>query len=461
MLRKATRIGFMVLGVLILLSGTPGLADTSEVEAALERAIEESEAESDGDGSEEESAPAAAPAPQGPSGPLSRLSVHGFLTQAWADANYTEVPLGVLPPIPGVRPPGVVGPLGSSPDLVETTLGIPEGGTTNYRDLALQFRYDMSDKDIFVVQLSSTAVGDSPLQNFGEEIELDWAFYERRLTDNTSLKVGRVQIPLGIYNELRDVGTILPLYRPSSLFYGQDAFTSETVDGLAFTHTFFADSAWNFEASAYAGEWTSIIFAPGISNEIARAEDGFGYQFWLRSPWNVSLGTGMVSFDHKGGGVLEPINGRREIFHASLDAIFGRFTLQAEWKGETDVQVDLGARVPPGVLRGFDVSEWYALVGFQATEKLRIFAQSETAFFRGRWIPIGVSDVGRKQREDVALALNYGFTPTIVLKAEYHWTVSRGFNVFPDFSTGQFRLRDDIYEADDGSYSILALAVSF
>ena len=450
MLRKATQSGFVMLGVLTVLSGVAGFAEpASELEEILAEALEEAATESTEDDSGEESSPP--PQPTGPTGPLSKLSVHGFLTQAWADADFTEVPVGV-------RPDGSTGPLGPSPDLVELTLGIPEGGTTDYRDLALQFRYDMTDKDVFVVQFSSRSIGQSPLQDFGDEIELDWAFYERRLTDHTSLKVGRVQIPLGIYNELRDVGTVLPLYRPSSLFYGEGAFTSETVDGAVLTHTFFSDSAWNLETAIYGGEWTAINFIPGQISELSRAKGG-GYQLWLASPWDVRLGTGLVTFDHEGGGFLEPINGSREIFHVSLDAAFGRFTLQSEWKEETNVHIDVGAG--PGTFVEFDVSEWYILAGVQLTEKLRLFAQSETAFFSAQLIPLDINTDGRKQREDNALALNFSFTPSIVLKAEYHWTVSRGADRYVDFSTGAFRLRNEVYKADDGSYSILALAVSF
>ncbi len=448
MFRKASQIGVLVLGVLVLLSGAPGFSAASpELEAALEEAL----AEAAGDDGDSDSGSTPAPAERA-AGPLSKLSVHGFLTQGWADASYTDIPVGV-------RPDGTTGPLGATPDQFEVFLGIPEGGTTSYRDLALQFRYEMSEKDTFVVQFSSRTVGTSPLQEFRDEVELDWAFYERRLTDHTSLKVGRVQIPFGIYNELRDVGTILPFYRPSSLFYKEDAFTSETVDGLALTHTFFADSTWNLEASAYAGEWDALFFAPGVFEEVVRARDAYGYQLWLVTPWDVRLGTGLISFIQEGGGFLEPVSGRRDIFHASLDAAFGRFMFQAEWEEETGGVLDVGF---PGNLLHADFNEWYVLAGFDITEKLRIFGQHEVAHIKQELVPFDLNSDDRDQREDTAVALNYAFTPSIILKGEYHWTVSRGTNRYFDFSTGPFpRGRNETYKADGGSYSIVALAVSF
>src|SRR5205085_12405810 len=111
---------------------------------------------------------------------------------------------------------------------------------------------------------------------------------------STGLKVGKVQIPLGIYNEVRDVGTVLPFYRPSFNFYGEGAFTSETVDGIVVSHNFFNDSAWSVDADAYFGGWDLIEtdFASNVSSR-ARVENTVGTQIWLNTPINgLRLGTG-------------------------------------------------------------------------------------------------------------------------------------------------------------------------
>ena len=49
---------------------------------------------------------------------------------------------------------------------------------------------------------------ESPFQVFQPDVALDWLFYEHRFADG-AVKVGRVKIPFGIYNEVRDVGTLL------------------------------------------------------------------------------------------------------------------------------------------------------------------------------------------------------------------------------------------------------------
>ena len=82
----------------------PELADA--VEEALAEAVAEAD-DSGGDGDDngqEDEAPVAAPRPSGLSGALSKLSVHGFLTQAYAESNFVDIPVGPLPPPPLGRP---------------------------------------------------------------------------------------------------------------------------------------------------------------------------------------------------------------------------------------------------------------------------------------------------------------------------------------------------------------------
>lgn len=445
-----TAVGILLVGAVLSLAlpsfadsnlSTLGVSTSSSDDIDSEAVVEE---ESDGNASTQSADTAAA------SGALSKLSVHGFLTQAWADAKFVEVPTQT-------QPDGTVVPLGPSPSLFEEALGIPEDGTTNYRFLALQFRYDISQRDVFVVQLSSRTLGFSSLQQFEDEIELDWAFYERRLADNTSVKIGRVQIPFGIFNEIRDVGTILPFYRPSILVYKEASFTSETVDGLSLSHTFFADKDWNLDVSLYAGEWDSIQVVPQSPDlsSVIRASNGYGYQIWLNTPFSgVRLGTSLISFRQQGGpfAVLD----RRDIYLGSLDAPLGRFTLQAEWSVEEDITFP----TPIGN-RSVSPSEWYVQAGFRATDKLGIWGLWDVSeisidcpcFLGGAF--------GRTQRETKGMSLNYQFSPALVLKLEHHLTAEEGFTSTPDFSTGAFLLRNDVFEAKDGHYTILSLSVSF
>ncbi|MEM9558554.1 MAG: hypothetical protein AAGC60_30155 [Acidobacteriota bacterium] len=375
-----------------------------------------------------------------------KFQVHGFLTQAYADASFAEG--------------GVSTPLAS-----ELTLGIPEDGTTDYRFLALQFRYEITDKDIVIVQLSSRRLGDSPIQTVEDEIELDWAFYERRLTENTSLKVGRVQIPLGIFNEIRDVGTILPFYRPSFVFYSEGSFTSETVDGILLSHTFFSETDWSLDADVYYGEFDLIEATSGFAEApavIARAEDAYGGQLWLNTPvLGLRFGAGFQQRDVTEGleGVFRPVDGASDFddYWFSVDAVFNKWVARAEWR---EIEGVLDSPLF-GFVSTATQTNSYAQLGYHFTDKIRLYVQAEYADIENV-----SSSFTRPQefddRRDYGIALNYLFSPNVVAKLEYHEYSDETGILTPVFTPGGLRFEPGtIGTTGDGNYSILSLAVSF
>lgn len=142
---------------------------------------------------------------------ISKLSIHGYLSQAYAKSDGNQI------------------------------LGVDSEGTTDYRTAALLLRYEMSDFDSFVVQLSNERLGESPFGALREDVTFDWLFYERKIGGSTALRVGKVPNPFGIYAELRDVGILLPFYRPPNSIY-QEFFLSETIDGVSVSRDFHGES---------------------------------------------------------------------------------------------------------------------------------------------------------------------------------------------------------------------------
>ena len=388
-------------------------------------------------------------------GPLSKLSVHGFLTQAYATADFATGGF-------------------SSPTADEIILGIPEDGTSDYRSMAIQFRYEISPKDVMIIQFSSRSLGESPIQDVEDEIELDWAFYERRLTDHTSLKVGRVQIPFGIFNEIRDVGTILPFYRPPFAFYREGSFTSETVDGVVLSHTFGAQSDWSLEADVYFGEWdlveTNFLESEGITR-LARVADAIGFQLWLNTPVSgLRFGVGGHQRDVSGGweGLFRPIGGEDTFdeFYLSLEYVNEKFVVRSEYR---EFSAD-----PDPVFFGGTFPLGYIQIGYHPTEKFRIYAQYEFADAEHTLDELNTTfppfapateAVQADLRRDTGIALNYVFSPNVVLKLEHHFDVDmESFDFVPAFAPGvpfPIGLQPVYATASDGEYSILSLSASF
>jgi hypothetical protein len=340
--------------------------------------------------------PSPAPVETSASGP--KITIHGFLSQAYAKSDGHQI------------------------------LGIASQGTADYRSAALQIRAEISPNDVFAVQLNHERLGKSPVMSIKSDVELDWIFYEHRFGDS-AVKVGRVQIPFGVYNEVLDVGTILPFYRPSRNFYGETAYSSETVDGVALTHTFNLAHDWSVDGDVYFGnlQFPERNFVTGGYVK-SGARNARGAEVWVDTPMTgVRVGAGGLLYEIDS--LFSP--GTWKTKHLSLSVERKWFDVHSDYKW-----VDLGlAKLELG----------YVQAGIHFTEKLRLNAQQD--FFYSNF-------TGRRARDDSdrALGLNYAFNPSLVLKAEHHWT------------EGGFWLEDQIpfgAPTPKTRYWILSLATSF
>ena len=80
-----------------------------------------------------------------------------------------------------------------------------EGFRPVFREAALQFWYRWTDRDNFVMQVAHERVGDGPISQTKADIAIDWVFYQRYFGRSTSIRVGKVKAPIGIFNEGRKV----------------------------------------------------------------------------------------------------------------------------------------------------------------------------------------------------------------------------------------------------------------
>ena len=332
-----------------------------------------------------------------------RLSIHGYLNQAYATASGG------------------------------TILGIPDHGTGDYRTAALLFRYALSNKDNLTVEVTHRRLGTDIVTSGEPELRLDWAFYGRQF-GAFNIRVGRIPIPAGIYNEVRNVGTVLPLYRAPFNFYLEGAFTSEVVDGMVAGYQTGGNGAWGVDASAFYGGWsmvqrgtngTTVVGAP------SRVENGTGGQAWILTPIDgLRVGAGASRYTVVNGDVLPGV--WRES-HASVDGSFSRFTLRGEYRRITTP----------------DITYWtyYGYAAVHVTPRLALHTQLDYA-------DLAANPLSRfRYNDDQAVAASYAFRSNLVLKAEGH--TSRGY--WTDSPVRQI----GIDPPAKVKYLILSLATSF
>ncbi|MGH7487348.1 MAG: hypothetical protein ACREMY_17370, partial [bacterium] len=283
-------------------------------------------------------------------------------------------------------------------------LGITHKGTADYQTAALRIRADMTPDDAFVVQFAHIRIGNSNIQQLKNDVDVDWLYYQHNFGDN-SVKVGRVQIPFGIYNEVRDVGTLLPFYRPSHNFYGDAAFGSETLEGIVLTRRQELGAGWSLTGDLHYGNWKfgNSDFQGGyFFDKVDRSK---GAELWVDTPVSgLRFGAGVMRYNITSGNPAFPVFGLNtwQASHGSLVGEFDRFNVHSEVK-----VVELGA--------GLRVQMGYAQAGVRLFRELTLNAQRDVLYLKTAHQPRSKSD------DDRALGLDYAFRPTLVLKAEHHW----------------------------------------
>ncbi|MHB0972107.1 MAG: hypothetical protein ACYC7A_17425 [Thermoanaerobaculia bacterium] len=329
---------------------------------------------------------------------LSKVSIHGYVSQAYAVSSDYQL------------------------------LGIPTEGTADYRDLALQFRFDADRRNSFVLQAKEERRGDSPRQR--DDAGLDWGFYQHNLSDRFALKAGRIPLPLGIYNEASGAATTYPFFRPPNEFYDRQ-FTSKTLDGVLASGSFGRAGGWTYDIDGYAGEWALDDWE---SYEQIEARDAYGAQIWANAPWpGMRVGTGAYActVELNGGETV-----RYVMLHGSAEAHLDRWLLAAEYfSGDLAYYGDYRAA--------------YGQIGYDITSRFSVHARGAVARAE---LPGNGHLVEATLSEDLALALNYQVHPALLLKVEGH--TNEGF------------LREDVArnlyaDPERTRYLIISIAAGF
>ena len=328
------------------------------------------------------------------------LTVHGYLTQGYARS--TDVPL----------------------------YGISESGTTDYRAMALQFRYAISANQALVFQFSHRRLGQSAIQETEPDLGLDWGFYQGRW-QGTSVRVGRVPMPRGLFNEVRDVGTLLPFFRASKAFYSEGV---ETIDGISVARSFdVGDTGFSLDASAYYGEFTTrveLASTTGLEVLDNRLYDAIGGHVQVNTPIaGLRLTGDYLDTEYSSGGDWN-------LWTVSADLSRDRYFVRGEYEDVTTFDTD-------GDQEASYVA-YYAQGGVAITPKIWVNGQYEFNHLKYFNIlpspPLPSPDFEWDNIKDIAAGLSYRFSPMLVLKGEYHWFDGYQLDepTFPlDPSTGQ------------------------
>jgi hypothetical protein len=285
-------------------------------------------------------------------------------------------------------------------------LGIPSSGTTDYRNITLQLRYHLSESDQFVLQLLNRRLGGSPLQAALPDIAMHWAYWQRK-TDWVTVKIGRAPMPRGLFNEVRFVGTVLPLYRPSFEIYGEGR---ETVDGFVASQRYSLGSSVGLQAHLFGGAnevRTQVVTTTGNSIRAYRGMPMIGGQVFLTLPFETKLGAYGASY------AINPDTGaagRRGEYMFSAETKLGPATFRTEGLriyGINPAQDRKSGYVQgvANVFEDFDVVAEYSMTNnrvFQAAPKSNLDVTANRDFGYGLTYHLNGNALVRIERHEVS-----------------------------------------------------------
>jgi Phosphate-selective porin O and P len=272
-------------------------------------------------------------------------------------------------------------------------------------DLNLNVTANVSDHLRIVGQTAFTESAD------GNAVDLSYAFAEWKFRDSLMLRAGQVKQPFGISNEVFAVGTLRPFYALPQAVYGPVGLVSDSYKGIGLTGSHAAGRG-RLRYDLYAGGIDLEEY--GAPEQLLRGESVSASTLTEDESTRNVVGGSVVfetpvdglSFGASGYTGSEIGSNHRWVAGVHAECHRGPWSLRSEYAHET-VKDDL-------VVDGF-----YAEASYRLDARWQAAAQYGylTTELPGADVTPAPSLLDHKE---VALGLDYWFSPSFVLKLSYH-----------------------------------------
>ncbi|RKH66455.1 hypothetical protein D7W81_15460 [Corallococcus aberystwythensis] len=249
------------------------------------------------------------------------------------------------------------------------------------------------------------------------ELEVDYAFAEYAFSDKLRLRVGRNQLPLALYSEIYDVGTLQPFNALPQGTYGPTSIGVENYNGLGLTGRINLPGEWMVEYDAYGG---FLDQKDPLTQDCDDAEGGLcviesqmaGGRLALWAPLEGLRFTtsGFVSRNPE-----EKVQGEHDVL--------GVLGVGAEYLGES---LWLRAEFFNLFAEETQARTGYLEAAYFVTPHWQVAGRVEGS---RTWVPNTVSAgaISYLRHREVAVGLNYWFDPHLVFKVSFHNVIGNRF----------------------------------
>jgi hypothetical protein len=371
-------------------------------------------------------------------------------------------------------------------DTQENNYLVPDSqdGSLAHTEFGLTFNSQVSDKLRVGGQLLARKLGDEG----NLLVKLDWGFGEYAATDWLKLRAGKIKLPIGLYNEERDLDFVRPMaFLPQGVY---DELTRDFLtagNGVGAAGNIGLGSAGDLDYAVFVGELqvsdeTTLVryqksyisnaaqesFGVPVTDYESRSDTSVAARVVYNTPLSglrvgasyadvsayFELGAFGNSFSQilQGTGIPGTTGGGfRDNWILSAEYLSERLDLRGEFKRfhtETDTFGQVG--------EDGDTEAWYVMgtVHIPGTDQLGVTVVYDvfTRFTDREHDP----EDAHNDKKDLGVGLRWDVTGGFALKAEYH-TVSGAASVFDTWS--EFNREQGL--ANDWSYYIVKSSFAF
>lgn len=300
----------------------------------------------------------------------------------------------------------------------------------------IQFDYKLDEKLDAVVQLQAQGAEDY-------DLDTPWAFLRYKLTPNTTVRAGRMVLPLYLYADSIDVGYTYPWVRPPVEMYGT---ASPRYTGLDLIHNFNLGD-WNNNVEVLFGDNDGDTTAGRVKSNYQAA----AFITFNRDAWTVRAGES-YSDDLGIAGVPALSAYVDSISYLSASLRYDNGSLFALAEGR---RIDSGKKLEPLIP---DLDGFYTTLGYQI-DKFMPYVTWAKSYTTNE--PVGVFQ--RQTQESIGLGLRYNLTNKVVLKGEAtkydHFDGTAGVSGFAELPTSAVERAAALQKLDDDGVTVMSLGV--
>jgi hypothetical protein len=164
-------------------------------------------------------------------------------------------------------------------------MGKSDDGTFKFNEIGLNVSSYLTDDIHLGIQLISRKMG-----NCGENnLQIDWAFADYRWRDYLGFRFGKIQMPFGLYNEIRDIDMLrTAILLPSCIYNEAWRETFSAIEGVGIYGNISENEFGNINYQALAGT-LNVSNDGGVANYIEQTGMFDVYNLELRKSFITSI----------------------------------------------------------------------------------------------------------------------------------------------------------------------------